>query len=80
MKMNKISMTYNYLDLFEIVVFDRLEEINHQTCFYCSEYRKIYEAYPENIAQLDLDMLTPRCHLHWQYFCEYCERDFTHPW
>jgi len=49
----------------------------YKPCFYCSEYAKIANDYPQNFASQDTDTFTPRCHLHWQYKCDKCGKS-TH--
>ncbi len=49
----------------------------YKACFYCSEYAKIAQDYPQNFASQDIDSFTPRCHLHWKYECANCGK-LTH--
>jgi ubiquinone/menaquinone biosynthesis C-methylase UbiE len=46
-------------------------------CFYCLEYGKIANDYPQNLASKDKESLTPRCYLHWKYECNNCGK-MTH--
>ena len=46
-----------------------------QNCFYCVEYNKIYPDYPINKAVFnEFNDFTPRCNLHWQYYCNSCDK------
>ena len=49
----------------------------YKSCFYCSEYAKITQDYPQNFASKDIDSFTPRCYIHWQFECSKCGKS-TH--
>ncbi|MFX1374952.1 MAG: class I SAM-dependent methyltransferase [Promethearchaeota archaeon] len=44
----------------------------NSTCFYCSEYAKVVNGYPLNIATKNERSFTPRCFIHWKFECNKC--------
>ena len=58
--------------MFRFTVF--MSNPKYKQCFYCSEYAKIAQDYPQNFATQDVDSFTPRCLLHWQFECNNCEK------
>ncbi|OLS19444.1 MAG: Ubiquinone biosynthesis O-methyltransferase [Candidatus Heimdallarchaeota archaeon LC_2] len=52
---------------------ENFNESSSSACFYCQEYHAIYSDVPLNEVITNINGITPRCFLHYQYECSTCE-------